>query len=168
MIEVTEETQVLGAHIFVGCMPLPKQCLKPNACDYENDKRMGILKEILNDYSSHICIIGGDDKEITKLYKEMLLLCEQIDEEYLQEEEIVSLTICKKIFWFRDKRSCKIFEEVYSREKNELIIRHYERTLESVAGNNLCISFCDSRGMIDRLPMDMWLVANRDAIEWGD
>lgn len=155
------ESNEYGSHVFVECMPSPEQCLMPNEIDYLNDERTIKLREELNDTTTRICIIGGNDEEITRLYEEMVLKSNQIDDEYLQEAESISITIFKRIFWFRDEMSYKIFEDVYSHEKNELITRYYDRTFESVSGNNLCISLNDAWGMIDRLPFDMWSVANR-------
>ena len=81
------------ANVFIECMPLPWQCLKPNKRDYQNDQRIKRLEEEIDDQNTYICITG---------------------------------------------------------KENDV-----NRIFESVAGNNVCISLNDFRGMICRLPYDM-------------
>ena len=169
-IEVVSETEnkFHGSHIFMECMPLPEQCLIPNYRDYPDDKRIIKLEEILRDKCPRVYIVGGKNEDITELYRNVLLLYHQINAEYLHEDEGIEILVFKKIFWFRNKLSCKIFEDVYSHEKNELILKCYNRIFESAAGNNLCISLSDAWGMIDRLPFDMRHVANVGTKEWRE
>lgn len=155
-------------HVFIGSVPLPQECLLPNKKDYPNDKRILQLKEVLDGKSTYICIVGVEEEEISRLYEKMILLNEKLDEEWLEKEELITITTYKKIFWFKDIMSCKIFNDVYRNEDNKLITEQYDRIFESVAGNNLCISLNDSRGMICRLPYDMSAVAKKGTRGWKD
>ena len=146
------------ANVFIECMPFPWQCLKPNRQDYQNDERIKRLEEEIGDRNTYICIIGKDN-DVSALYKEMILLGDELNSKWLQEDEVISIVDYKKIFWLEDMRSCKIFLDVYRSEDNPLIIEQYNRIFESVAGNNLCISLNDFRGMICRLPYDMSVYA---------
>lgn len=169
-VDIVSETEikVYGPHIYMECMPSPEQCLMPNYSDYPDDKRIIKLEKLLSDKCPRVYIVGGKNEDITELYRNVLLLYHQINAEYLQEDEGIEILVFKKIFWFRTKRSCKIFEDVYSHEKNELILKYYNRIFESVAGNNLCIFLSDAWGMIDRLPFDMSHVANVGTKEWSE
>ena len=105
--------------------------------------------------------LGVTDEEISKLYREMIALNSELDSKFLEQACLVSITDYKKIFWFQDRRSYEIFEDVYCNETNALIIEQYNRIFESIAGNNMCISLHDFRGMICRLPYDMSAVAKK-------
>ena len=142
------------ANVFIECMPLPWQCLKPNKRDYQNDQRIKRLEEEIDDQNTYICITGKEN-DVSALYKEMILLCDELNSKWLREDELITIVDYKKIFWFEDVRSCKIFLDVYRSEDNQLILEQYSRIFESVAGNNVCISLNDFRGMICRLPYDM-------------
>ena len=85
----------------------------------------------------------------------MIALSNELDSKWLNEDELNTITIYKKIFWFKDKRSYKVFKDVYSTETNELIIEQYNRIFESCTGNNLRILLNNFRGMLCRLPYDM-------------
>lgn len=148
-----------SVHVFVRCVPNPQDCLMPNEKYYKNDERIEKLKEILCNEGTYICIIGVTDDDITKLYREMIALSSELNNTWLKEPYMTSITDYKKIFWFKNMGSFETFEDVYSAETNELIIEQYNRIFESVAGNNLCITLNDCRGMICRLPYDMSAVA---------
>ena len=143
------------AHVFVRCVPSPEECLLPNEKDYPNDKRINEIKKFLSNDVPYICIIGVTDDDISELYRNMIGLNGDLDSKWLKEKWLVSIIEQKKIFWFKDMKSYLIFEDVYSNETNELIIEQYNRIFESIAGNNMCISLNDCRGMICRLPYDM-------------
>lgn len=142
-------------HVFIGCVPVPEECLIPNERDYPGDVRIDILNTVLCDSSSYICIVDVEEDDILNLYRKMIALSNELDSKWLNEDELNTITIYKKIFWFKDKRSYKVFKDVYSTETNELIIEQYNRIFESCAGNNLRISLNDFRGMLCRLPYDM-------------
>ena len=155
-------------HVFVRCLPEPEECLMPNERDYPNDKRINELKKILSNQIPYICIIGMTDDDISDLYRRMIHVSGDLDGKYISEKWLDSITDYKKIFWFKDVKSYQVFEDVYSSETNELIIEQYNRIFESIAGNNMCISLNDCRGMICRLPYDMSAVAKIGKIGMQD
>lgn len=167
-VVLENENKVYGPSVYIGCMPFPEQCIMPNYLDYPNDKRIKKLEKIFNNKCPRIYIIGGKHEEITQVYRDVLLLREKIEAEYSQEDDMIEITLPKKIFWFSDKLSCKIFEDIYGKEENPIIISYYDRIFESIAGNNLCITLYNAWGILDRLPLEMSICANRRTRQWRE
>lgn len=55
-------------HVFIGCVPVPEECLIPNERDYPGDVRIDILNTVLYDSSSYICIVDVEEDDILNLY----------------------------------------------------------------------------------------------------
>ena len=126
------------------------------------------MRKILSNNNPYICIVGVSDEEISELYRKMIVLSSELDDKWLKKKCLMSITDYKKIFWFKNIKSYKIFADVYSNETNELIVEQYNRIFESIAGNNMCISLNDFRGMICRLPFDMSAVAKKGRLGGKD
>ena len=147
--------------IYNKTIPPSKECLRFNEEDYCNDIRKNIIKELVSVKDDFICLIDIELKEVDQLFRDILSLADEIDTIFLDNDEMITLTKSKPVFLFFDKKSCKIFLDVYLNEDNQEIIQSYNRIFESIAGNNLVISLRDFRGMICRLPWEQMWMANR-------
>ena len=100
-------------HVFIGCVPVPEECLIPNERDYPGDVRIDILNTVLCDSSSYICIVDVEEDDILNLYRKMIALSNELDSKWLNEDELNTITIYKKIFWAQSRKKTLWTKKLY-------------------------------------------------------